>query len=154
MNCLQTAEDRQPGTVLIADDGPDDLQLTRRVVAAVCPELCIKSVMSGEEMISYLEGENRFSNRSDFPYPIFVLLDLRMPGMRGFDVLRWLRDHPPHNILPVVVLTVSGEPVVVQRAYELGARSFLTKPIKPDELREITSRFTEWCKPAQVLHGA
>jgi CheY-like chemotaxis protein len=154
MNCLQTAEDRQPGTVLIADDGPDDLQLTRRVVAAVCPELCIKSVMSSEEMISYLEGENWFSNRSDFPYPIFVLLDLRMPGMRGFDVLRWLRDHPPHNILPVVVLTVSGEPVVVQRAYELGARSFLTKPIKPDELREITSRFQEWCKPAQVLHGA
>ena len=70
--------------------------------------------------------------------------------MRGFDVLRWLRDHPPHNMLPVVVLTVSGESVVVQRAYELGARSFLTKPIKPDELREITGRFQEWFKQVQV----
>ncbi len=156
MNCAQNVKDRQQGTVLIADDEPDDLRLTQRVVAAVCPELGMRSVMSGEEIISYLKGENWFSNRSDFPYPIFALLDLRMPGMRGFDVLRWLRDHPPHNLLPVVVLTVSGEPVVVQRAYELGARSFLTKPIKPDELREVTGRFQEWRQQAQVsvLNGA
>jgi CheY-like chemotaxis protein len=150
MNCVQKVEDRQQGTVLIVDYEPDDLRLTQRVVAAVCPELCIMCVMSGEEMICYLKGENWYSNRSDFPYPFFALLDLRMPGMRGFDVLRWLRDHPPHNMLPVVVLTVSGESVVVQRAYELGARSFLTKPIKPDELREITGRFQEWFKQVQV----
>jgi len=148
MNYMQKAENRQPGTVLIADDELDDLRFTQRVVATVCPELCVRSVMSGEDLIGYLEEKKRFSNRSDFPYPTFVLLDLRMPGMRGFDVLRWLRDHPPHNVLPVVVLTVSGESVVVNRAYELGARSFLTKPIRPDDLKEIMARLPEWLEQA------
>jgi CheY-like chemotaxis protein len=121
--------------------------LTQSVVAAVCPQLCIRSVTSGEELICYLKGENCFSNRSDFPYPILVLLDLRMPGMHGFEVLRWLRNHPPHNALAVVALTVSGESQIVQQAYELGARSFLTKPIKGNEFKETMTKLPEWNTP-------
>ena len=154
MNWVQKPKHPPHGTVLIADDEPADLQFAQSVFTAACPEFCVRGVQSARELIAYLKGEEGYSNRADFPYPTLVLLDLRMPGLHGFDVLRWLRNHPPHNALPVVVLTASGEPLAARQAYELGARSFLTKPIKPDELREITSRFTEWCKPAQVLHGA
>jgi CheY-like chemotaxis protein len=129
MNFAQELENPPQWTVVIADDEPDDLRFAKGVIAAASPQLCVRGVPSGNELISYLIGENRYSNRDEFPYPTLVLLDLRMPGLHGFQVLDWLRHHPPHNDVPVVVLTVSGEPQMAQHAYELGARSFLTKPI-------------------------
>jgi CheY-like chemotaxis protein len=68
--------------------------------------------------------------------------------MHGFSVLLWLRNHPPHNVIPVVVLTVSGEMLVAQYAYELGARSFLTKPLKAKEFKETMGKLDDWLKQA------
>jgi len=136
MHSVKPSRTRQPGTVLIVDDELDDMKLTQRVVAAVCPQHDTRWLQSGTELIGYLKGENEFSDRTEFPYPILILLDLRMPGMHGFDVLGWLRDHPPHNCIPVFVLTASGEVLVAQQAYALGARSFLTKPIRAHEFQE------------------
>jgi CheY-like chemotaxis protein len=147
MNFVQEMENPPQWTVVIADDEPDDLRFAKGVIAAASPQLCIRGVASGNELISYLIGENRYSNRDEFPYPTLVLLDLRMPGLHGFQVLDWLRHHPPHNDLPVVVLTASGEPPVAQHAYELGARSFLTKPIKVNEVKEIIATLPNWIKP-------
>jgi CheY-like chemotaxis protein len=98
---------------------------------------------SGEELICYLQGEHGYSDRTEFPYPNLILLDLRMPDMHGFHVLSWLREHPPHNVIPVVVLTASGEMMVAQQAYALGARSFLTKPIRVNDFKETIGKFEE-----------
>jgi CheY-like chemotaxis protein len=133
-------------TVLIVEDEPDDLRFAEGVIRTACPEFCTRGVRSGEETIAYLIGENPFSNRAEFPYPILILLDLKLSGMHGFDVLRWLRKNPPHNSLPVVVLTVSGEPHVVQYSYYLGARSFLTKPITAIEFKATIAELQDWCK--------
>jgi CheY-like chemotaxis protein len=108
-------------------------------------------VSSGAEFICYVIGKNGFADRTDFPYPILVLLDLRMPNMHGFQVLSWLRDHPPHNLLPVVVLTASGEVQAAQYAYQLGARSFLTKPLRANEFKETMGKLQEWRRQAPVL---
>jgi CheY-like chemotaxis protein len=140
MKCAKTPEGRQAGTVLIVDDDLEDIQFAKRVIAAVCPQLLVRSLRSGEELICYLNGEHGFSDRTEFPYPCLVLLDLRMPGLHGFHVLGWLRDHPPHNAIPVVVLTASGEVMMAQQAYALGARSFLTKPITANEFKETIAR--------------
>jgi CheY-like chemotaxis protein len=137
MNHADTTGSRRTGTVLVVDDDEDELRLTQRVVAAVCPHLIIKSVRSGAELIKYVKGERGFSDRAEFPYPGLILLDLRMPGMHGFEVLMWLTTHPPHNGIPAVVLTGSGEVLVAQQAYALGARSFLSKPLKPAELQHM-----------------
>ena len=141
MKCVKTQGSPQPGTVLIVDDNLEDIRLTQRVTAAVCPELRVRSLHSGEELVCYLQGEHGFSDRMEFPYPNLILLDLRMPGMHGFHVLGWLRDHPPHNLIPVVVLTASGEVLVAQQAYALGARSFLTKPIGANDFKETMVKF-------------
>lgn len=143
MTGIKTSESRQPGTVLIVDDDLEDIRFTQRVIAAVRPQFCTKGVQSGEEFILYLQGENEFSDRTEFPYPILVLLDLKMPGMHGFDVLRWLGNHPPHNLIPVIVLTVSGEVPLAQYAYQLGARSFLTKPLTATEFKNTIGKFEE-----------
>jgi CheY-like chemotaxis protein len=134
---------RQPGTILIVDDNVDDIRWTQRIIADVSPKHHTHGVHSGEELISYLQGENGYSDRVKFPYPSLILLDLRMPGMHGFHVLGWLRDHPPHNLIPVFVLTASGELLAAQYAYELGARSFLTKPLNAKEFRE-TMEINAW----------
>jgi CheY-like chemotaxis protein len=158
MNRAEKAGNRQEETVLIVDDESEDLRFTHGVVAAACPEFCIRSVRSGEELIRYIKGENGFSDRGDYPYPDLVLMDLMMPGMHGFDALLWLRNHPPHDVIPVVVLTVSGDLVSAQYAYELGARSFLTKPLKPNEIKETVGKLDEWVKqvnyPGTSLRGA
>jgi len=148
MKCIETSGHRQPGTVLIVDDDLKDIRFTQRVITVVCPQLCTRGVQSGEELICYLQGENGFSDRKEFPYPILVLLDLKMPGMHGFDVLRWLGNHPPHNLIPVVVLTVSGEVPLAQYAYELGARSFLTKPLTANEFKNTISKFKDCLEQA------
>jgi len=150
MNHVETPGRRQPGTVIIVDDDVEASQLTQRVMAAVCPHLCLKGVRSGGELIDYLKGERGFSDRTQFPYPILVLLDLTAPGTHGFEVLAWLAAHPPHNQLPVVALTGSGEMQVAQRAYAFGARSFLAKPLNPNELKHMMDaigKFEHWLEP-------
>jgi CheY-like chemotaxis protein len=141
VNSLEKSDSGGSGTVLIADDNLEDVQLTQRVIASVSPRLKSVGVSSGEELLSYLKGEDKFSDRTAFPYPVLILLDLLMPGMHGFEVLRWLGSHPPHNLIPVVVLTVSGETLVARQSYALGARSFLAKPLKPDDFKETIRKF-------------
>ena len=153
MNHVQPAGNRQPGTVLIVDDDADELRLTKRVVSEVCPHLIIKCVRSGAELIDYVKAERGFSNRAEFPYPVLILLDLRMPEMHGFEVLLWLATHPPHNGVPAVVLTGSGEVVLAQQAYALGARSFLTKPLNPTELKhtmDTMGQFENWAQSSRA----
>jgi CheY-like chemotaxis protein len=151
MKCVPKQSGQHKETVLIVEDEPDDLRFAQSVIAATCPELCTKCVTSGEQMISYLKGENQYSHRDDFPYPMLILLDLRLPGIHGFDVLRWLQKNPPHNALPVIVLTVSGEAQSAQYSYYLGARSFLTKPLNGSEFKEMMAKLQDWCKPKPLL---
>jgi CheY-like chemotaxis protein len=139
MHCVTELGSQKSGTVLVVDDDLEDIRWTQRVIADVCPQFRTKGLHSGEQLIAYLEAENEFSNREEFPYPNLILLDLRMPGMHGFQVLAWLRNHPPHNLVPVFVLTASGEYTAAQYAYGLGARSFLTKPLNAIEFKETMS---------------
>jgi CheY-like chemotaxis protein len=137
MSCVLKPWSRHREIVLVVDDDVEALQLSRDVILGVFPQLCLKELQSGEELISYLKGEHGFSDRMEFPYPCLVLLDLRMRGMHGFEVLAWLTTHPPHHRLPVVVLTGSGEVQVAQKSYALGARSFLTKPLRATEFKDL-----------------
>jgi CheY-like chemotaxis protein len=124
------------GVVLIVDDDSDAISHARAVIAAACPQLRAVGLRSGEELISYLTGEHGFCDRAEYPYPVLIVLDLMMPGMHGFEVLAWLANHPPHNTIPAVVLTGSGDVPVARQAYTLGARSFLTTPMKAGEFME------------------
>jgi len=101
----------------------------------------VKIVRDGEQAIDYLAGRGQYTNREKFPLPYLLLLDLKMPGTDGFEVLQWLREEPDLRRLLVVVLTSSNLQSDVDRAYELGANSYLVKPVEFEQMVNLVQRF-------------
>jgi CheY-like chemotaxis protein len=97
----------------------------------------LKIVTGGRAAIDYLSGLGGYSDRSTYPLPTLMLLDLGLPDLPGFEVLRWARQQPYLGGLLIVVLTSSDHQSDIQRVYELGANSFLTKPGDPAKLNDI-----------------
>ena len=120
-----------PGTetILLAEDSDDHVLLIKRAFAKANLLNPLQVVSDGEKAIAYLRGDGVFADRSKYPFPALLLLDLKMPNCDGFDVLQWLREQKNLPPVRVVVLTTSDRVFDMQRAYELGAHSFLTKPI-------------------------
>jgi len=125
--------------ILLAEDNEDHVILTKRAFKMAGLLNPLYTVENGEEAIAYLKGEGKFANRSEYPLPTLLLLDLKMPGKNGFDVLQWLRGQPTLSALRVVVLTTSDEIHDVNRAYQLGANSFLTKPVDFRDFVQLSS---------------
>ena len=125
--------------ILLAEDNDDHALLTKRAFKQAGLINPVFVVPDGEHAIAYLKGEGKFSNRSEYPLPTLVLLDLKMPRKNGFEVLEWLRDQPTLAGLRVVVLTTSDQIHDVNRAYQLGANSFLTKPVDFRDFVQLSS---------------
>lgn len=115
--------------ILLVEDSDDDAMLINRAFSKARVINPVQVVTGGEQAIAYIKGEGLFRNREEFPLPELVLLDLAMPGVDGFEVLKWIRRQPHLNAMRVVVLTASSDLQSVTRAYELGANSFLVKPL-------------------------
>ena len=124
-------------TVLLVEDEPEDRIILADAFRRVAPKLALQTVQDGEEAIDYLAGRGGFADRAAHPVPRLVLLDLKLPRRSGFEVLEWIRSSPDHKDLPVVVLTSSAEPLDIDRAYALGATSYLVKRLGLAETREI-----------------
>jgi CheY-like chemotaxis protein len=123
---------------LLVEDDEDQVSLVRRAFLKANIVNPMQIVRSGEEAMVYLEGAGPYANRDEFPLPRLILLDLKMPGISGFDVLRWIRKQPALATLRVVVLTASNEIRDVNLAYELGANSFLVKPVDFDDFVRLS----------------
>ena len=121
--------------ILIADDSAPDIALLGRLFEQIRLSNPTFVVTDGEQTINYLAGSKEFSDRNRFPFPILLLLDLRMPKKDGFEVLRWIRANSIN--CAVVVLTSLQEVKVVREAYALGALSFLIKPVGEEEFRNM-----------------
>jgi CheY-like chemotaxis protein len=119
----------QSETILLAEDNEDHVLLIKRAFAKANLLNPLQVVNDGQEAIAYLAGEGIYADRSLYPFPGLLLLDLKMPNRDGFDVLKWLRHERRLPQLRIVVLTTSDRVFDMQRAYELGAHSFLTKPV-------------------------
>ena len=119
---------RDEAIILLVEDQANDYLLIRKAFDKGGVGNPLFVVASGEEAITYLSGEGKFRNRREYPLPDLILLDLKLPGMDGFDVLRWIRSEPGLNTLVVVVLTSSDQVYDVNEAYKIGANSFLVKP--------------------------
>jgi CheY-like chemotaxis protein len=121
-------------TILMVEDRPADVLLIRRAFGKANIRNPLQVISNGEDAIAYLAGTGTFTDRDASPLPCLILLDLKLPRKSGLEVLSWLRAQPELKRLPVIVLTSSKETSDVNRAYELGANSYLVKPVMFDTL--------------------
>ena len=113
--------------ILIVDDSEDDVFFLKKGFEKAATLASLHDVRSGDQAIAYLKGESPFGDRGKYPVPGGVILDIKMPGITGFEVLSWIRKQPSFRKLPVVMMTTSVDPKEAAEAYKLGA-VFLTKP--------------------------
>jgi len=124
--------------ILLAEDREDDILVIRKAFAKSTFPYVLQVVRNGEEVLAYLQGEPPYDDRTRFPLPTLLLLDLKMPRKDGFEVLKWIRQQPDFFALRVVVLTSSQLSSDTNRAYEAGANSFLVKPTDFQNYLELT----------------
>lgn len=124
--------------ILLVEDEANDAFLMQRAFAKTKLPNPIKVVSNGEQAIAYFSGQKPYDNRSEYPMPMLVILDLKLPRKSGIEVLAWLKEQGPLlRRVPVVVLTSSKQMSDVNRAYELGANSYLVKPVTFEGLLEL-----------------
>jgi CheY-like chemotaxis protein len=137
--------------ILLAEDDPNDVLLLERAFRKAGLGERLRVVCDGEQAVDYLAGRGTYADRERFPVPFMLLLDLKMPAIDGFGVLQWLRAQPVLKQLLVVVLTSSNLQADVDRAYGLGANSYLIKPIDFEEMVGLILRFEAYWKEINRL---
>lgn len=123
--------------ILVVEDNPDDVLLLQRAFRKANLMNPVQVVPDGQAALDYLSGAAPYDDRSRYPIPALVLLDLKLPKRNGHEVLQWIRAQPGLRRLPVAVLTSSRESPDINRAYDLGANSYLAKPVDFDALIEM-----------------
>lgn len=127
-----------PPAILVVEDRSDDAELLADMLRRSKILNPIRIVGTVEDAVCYLKGEGIYENRQKYPFPILVLLDLHLPDGTGFDVLRWVQAHRTQSPNAVVVLTGS-DIHAVQRAYTMGAHSFLVKPLRFEDFQNMAN---------------
>jgi len=123
--------------ILMADDDADDRLLAKDALMECRLANDLHFVENGEELIEYLQRRGKYANLADSPRPGLILLDLNMPKKDGREALKEIKEDPRLCTIPVVVLTTSKADTDIGRIYELGANSFISKPVSFDSLVEV-----------------
>ena len=137
--------------ILLVEDDPNDVMLIRKAVQKTLSGTPLAVVSNGQEAVNYLKGDAPYTERAIHPFPDIVLLDLKMPLMNGFELLRWIRQQPRLRRLPVIVLTGSVHESDAILAYEEGANSYLIKPTDFNQLvRTMETLGNFWMKGSRL----
>jgi len=123
-----------PQHILVAEDNPDDASIFRLMYQRATLPHAVHFVEDGQQVIDWLSGAERFSDRTKYPIPDRVLLDLKMPGKDGFEALEWIRGQTAFKDLPVIILSSSDDQRDIKRAYELGATTYF---VKSPQLKDV-----------------
>jgi CheY-like chemotaxis protein len=115
-------------TILLVEDETTDAMLLLRGFQKAEVLNPVVHLTNGDEALAYLAGIREYANRTQYPLPALILLDLKLPGMTGIQLLQWMRVQGEIRRIPVVVLTNDDNPDTIDAAYDLGANSYLVKP--------------------------
>ncbi len=115
-------------TILLVEDDENDVFFMRRAIQKANLNLSMQVAMDGQSAIDYLDGNGDYSDRTKYPLPRAVFMDLKLPYVHGFEVLAWIRQKPSLRDLPVMILTSSPEDRDRQEAEKLGAQAYCVKP--------------------------
>jgi DNA-binding response OmpR family regulator len=132
-------------TVLLVEDEASDAALVMRAFDKAAMNSKVIRLSDGDQAVSYMRGDPPYHERAAYPLPSVILLDIKLPRRSGFEVIEWVREQQgPVNRTMIVMLTSSRFRGDVNRAYELGANSYLTKPDSSRQLVELAILFKEY----------
>ncbi|HEY1939614.1 MAG TPA: response regulator [Candidatus Angelobacter sp.] len=123
--------------IMLIEDEHTDAILIRRAFEKAGVANPIQAVAHGDKALAWLEGIGEYQDRTIYPLPAFILLDLKLPGMGGLQLLKWIRSRKDLRLIAVVVLTNSADAADVKSAYEAGANSYLLKPADRNEIYRV-----------------
>lgn len=129
-----------PQDILLVEDNPDDVELTRIAFAEAGIDRRLVVVRDGAEALDYLFARGQHAGRDADDLPAIVLLDLNLPKLDGREVLQGIRADARTRDLPVVVLTTSDEPFDVEASYALGVNSYIRKPVEFDQFVSVVKQ--------------
>jgi CheY-like chemotaxis protein len=122
--------------ILLVEDNPDHVMLTKMVLEKYNVANKVHVATDGAEALDFIYHRGKYSNDKDSPRPGLILLDIKLPKIDGFEVLKQLKNDPEHKAIPIVMLTTSSRDEEVARGYAEGANSYITKPVKFDDFAE------------------
>lgn len=123
--------------ILLVEDDENDVMLLQRAFRRASIVNPLQVVRHGDDAVAYLEGSGAFTDREQHPLPVLMLLDLKLPRRTGLEVLQWVKERAGLKKIPIVVLTSSKNDDDVDRAYELGANSYVVKPVSFETLLDL-----------------
>ncbi len=140
----------QKAAILIVEDDENDQLLIKNAFKRIGVKTPILVVNNGKEAIAYLNGEGRFSDRDQFPFPTTIITDLKMPVMDGFSVLEFRKKNPQWAIIPTVVLSASTDLDDIKKSFMLGAAAYHVKPGTSEALRHLLKLFYDYWMTCEV----
>jgi CheY-like chemotaxis protein len=131
-------------TILLVEDDENDATLVKMAFEKNEILNPVQWVTDGLEAIAYLNGEGTYANREAFPFPEVLILDLKMPRMNGLELLAWIREHPEFRVIPTIIMSSSRQDTDVEKAYNLGANTYMIKPSSFEELARMVKLAHEY----------
>lgn len=125
--------------ILIVEDNPDDAELVIRALKKQNLANNVVHLIDGAEALDFIYGMNKYAERNTENVPRVILLDLKMPKVSGLEVLQRVKEDPMTKMIPVVILTSSNEDPDIKKAYELGANSYIVKPVNFTNFSKIVA---------------
>jgi CheY-like chemotaxis protein len=137
-------EDLRRVKILLVEDRLQDIEIARRALnkGKIKNELYL--ARDGEEALDFLLRQGKFSDPALSPRPGIILLDLNLPKVRGLEILKQIKNNPSLKSIPVIVLTVSSRQEDIQRSYELGANTYIQKPVEFDNFVRVVNAIHEY----------
>lgn len=134
--------------ILVADDDSDDRFLLQSAFEEHGDQEKLEFVENGIEVMEFLEAA---SSRSDHHFPELIMLDLNMPKMNGKEVLSEIKNHPVLKRIPVIIYTTTRNEIEIRKCYELGANTYIVKPISFEGLRDVVTNIRSyWLDTASI----
>lgn len=138
------SDDDSKRTILLVEDERDDAELLMRAFRKAGVQNPIRHLDNGDKALFYLKGTDAYTDRQANPLPALILLDLKLPGMSGLELLRWLRQQKDLRRIPVLVLTSETDAKYMDAAYDAGANSYLLKSATPSEIDRVANLITNY----------
>ena len=142
-------------TVLVVEDNADDIVLFEKACAKAHTTFIRHIVGTGGHAIGYLSGVGKYADRSVYPMPGLIILDLKLPDISGFEVLRWIRLEPTVARLPVIIFSGSAFQTDITQAYAAQADAYIAKPLEVSTFVEIVRALEDvWLKHHHEIRHA